>query len=380
MRHDISSLLENAILEGAFPGAVCYGARRDETVFHEAIGNLGVEAPFLRPVKRETIYDLASVSKIYTLGAAFITFRRARIALDTPLQRFSPTFDARITLQLLMAHASGIGFALQKLESVEARDWLPKIVAAPLHAAPGTQVLYSCTNFWLLARIIEKVSGASLDSVIESQILQPLQLKHTFFEPELLENVAPTERIESERIESERIETAHFHKKWKRARPDFFHGMVHDEAARSWRAQTGTMAGNAGLFASAQDVASFARIWTKGAGILHPADAARAFESLFPENSHGRGLGFQIDAAFYMSEFAPVGSAGHLGFTGPSIVVTPRDEILVILNNRVHPTRLGPNRLPFHREIAARFFEADISQKMKQNAAIAPERVGCPGL
>ena len=347
MRDSIQHTLHAAIAAGAFPGAVCYLSRPGEIVFHEAAGNLGVQAPFLRAATRATIYDLASVSKIYTLCAALQIMRASKIALDTPLKRFFPAFDARITLQLLMAHASGISFAIQKLESVDADDWISKIAKAPLFSQPGQEVLYSCTNFFLLARAVEMMGGQTLDSILETQILQPLELQNTHFELQNREDVAPTERISDS--------------------SEWFHGVVHDEAARSWRAQTGTLAGNAGVFASASDVARFARVWTqRGTEILHPDDAARAFEPLFCEGDNFRGLGFQLDVASYMSEFAPKCSAGHLGFTGPSLVITPRGEILVLLNNRVHPTRDGPSRLAFHRRIAAQFFEADETEFHKK--------------
>lgn len=329
------AILQQGIDAGAFPGAVCHLSRGGETVCDEAVGNFGIEAPFLRAVTRETLYDLASVSKIYTLCATLATLRDAKIALDTPLSHFFPSFDARITIQLLMAHASGIGFAVQKLEGVEAGDWTAQIAAAPLASQPATQVLYSCTNFFLLARLAEQISGDSLDSLVAKRICAPLGLRNTTFTPENLELVAPTERNET----------------------GFYHGVVHDEAARSWRAQTGTGAGNAGLFAPAHEVARFARLWAEdGAGVLHPEDAALAFEPLFPENAYHRGYGFQIGAAFYMSEAAPERTAGHTGFTGPSMLVTPGGDVAVVLNNRVHPTRSGPERMPFHRRIAHAFF------------------------
>jgi CubicO group peptidase (beta-lactamase class C family) len=335
-RSEISQILQNGIAGGAFPGAVGHLSRRGETLFHEARGNLGIEVPFLRAMAPDTLFDLASVSKIYTLCAAFSVLREAKIDLDAPISRFFPGFDPRITIQLLMAHASGISFAVQKLEHADAGDWIAQIIAAPLQTEPGTTVLYSCTNFFLLARLAEHLSDESLDVLIEKRICAPLQLEKTTFEPKNLENVAPTER---------------------KADGDFFLGVVHDEAARSYRAQTGNCAGNAGVFATASDVSRFAQIWAnQGENVLHPEDAARAFVPLFPENTYQRGFGFQINAAFYMSERAPFPTAGHTGFTGPSMFVTPGGDVAVVLNNRVHPTRSGPERMPFHRAVADAFF------------------------
>ncbi|HEX9996964.1 MAG TPA: serine hydrolase domain-containing protein [Abditibacterium sp.] len=331
----MQNILAAAIKEGAFPGASVASLRGGCLEIYTA-GSLGYQLPFDAFTTPETLYDLASLAKIYTVAAALLAFRDAILPLETSLNYFFAGFDERITLERLMAHASGISFPIQKLENVAADNWMAQIAAAPLVATPGEEVIYSCTNAFLLARVVEKVTGASLDEWIERRILVPLGLHSTTFVPRNLENVAPTE-----------------------ANGDgWFHGVVHDEAARSWRAQTGTCAGNAGLFAPAHEVLRFAQIWTQnGPHLLHPDDVSRALTPRWKEKKHWRGLGFQIDAPFYMSETAPQGTAGHLGFTGPSLCVHfETSRALVILNNRVHPTRFGPNRLPFHREFAAQFF------------------------
>ncbi len=333
------AILEDGIAARAFPGAVCHLSRRDEILCHEAAGSLGYDALFDVPATRETIYDLASVTKIYTLTAALCMLRDAKIALETSIHAFYPVFDAEITLEHLMAHASGISFPIQALEKVAANEWIERIAAEPRADAPGNSVLYSCTNLFLLARVAESVAGVSLDEIIETRILNPLGLQNTSFAPSDLDNVAPTEFYEG----------------------GVWRGVVHDEAARSWRVQTGTCAGNAGIFAPAAEVARFAQIWSHNeGGILHPDDITRAFTTRYAENEYWRGLGFQLDAPFYMSDQAPRGTAGHLGFTGPSLVLNPQSgHVAVVLNNRVHPTRNGPNRLPFQRQISAWMFGGD---------------------
>jgi CubicO group peptidase (beta-lactamase class C family) len=270
-------ILENGVAAGAFPGAVCHLSRGETQLFHDCVGTLGYNSPFGAPVTLAIVYDLASITKIYTLAAVFCALRDARIEFETPLQSYFATFDSHITLEHLMAHASGICFPIQALENVAASDWIEKIAIAPRENEAGKAVHYSCTNYFLLARVAEKVSGATLDELIRTRILRPLQLENTGFELPDLEIVAPTEQNEA----------------------GFWRGVVHDEAARSWRAQTATCAGNAGLFATCADVARFAQIWTqRGAEILHPEDVARTFATRFPENTHGRGLGFQLDALF----------------------------------------------------------------------------------
>jgi CubicO group peptidase (beta-lactamase class C family) len=332
------SILSSAIAARAFPGAVIHFSRRGEVVHHEAIGHLGYDEPYEAPVTTETLYDIASVTKIYTLAAALIALREADIPLETPLQAFFPSFDSRISLEHLMAHVSGIEFPVQRLEDIPANEWMARIACAPLVRTPGSAVIYSCTNYFLLARVVEEVVGRSLDAFFESHIIEPLGLENTHFTPSI-KNVAPTEQNEG----------------------GFWHGIVHDEAARSWQVQVGSCAGNSGIFATAADVARFALIWTvDGPQLIHPDDVARALTGRFSERSCWRGLGFQIDAAFYMSESAPRGTAGHLGFTGPSLALHSESScIAVILNNRVHPTRHGPERLTWHRQATAKFFASN---------------------
>ncbi|RYG63321.1 class A beta-lactamase-related serine hydrolase [bacterium] len=328
-------ILDSAIAARAFPGAVVHFSRRDEVVYYEAAGRLGYEEPFDAPVVLDTLYDLASLTKIYTLATALLAFRKAKVPLETPLQIFFPQFDSRITLELLMAHASGIEIPIQRLEKVEAKDWISRIAEVALVSQPGTSVLYSCTNYFLLARAVEEVVGDSFDSYFEARVKAPLQIQNTFFNPPS-DEVAPTEEHDT----------------------GVWRGVVHDEAARSWRQQTGSCSGNAGLFADAADVARFLKIWVKdGPELLHPSDVSRALSTRYRERTCWRGLGFQIDAPFYMSESAPRGTAGHLGFTGPSLALHSESaRIAVILNNRVHPTRSGPERLTWHRQMTAKFF------------------------
>jgi CubicO group peptidase (beta-lactamase class C family) len=263
------AIVEEAIAAQAFPGGVVHLARGEETIAHAAVGMLGYEPPFQIPATTQTLYDLASLTKIYTLGAALSLLREAGIPLETPLARFFPAFIAPITLEQLMSHRSGIGFPIQRLEDIAAEDWLTRIAAASLHSPPGESVLYSCTNYFLLARVIEKIANGTLDRLIQDRILQPLQLENTVFEPDSSHQVAPTEQHAN----------------------GFWQGTVHDEAARSWRRQTGTCAGNAGIFATAADVARFAQLWTRqGEGILHPDDVGRVFAT--PKTTTGVAWAF----------------------------------------------------------------------------------------
>lgn len=323
-------ILRDAIENAVFPGAVAFCARADNVQFYGAQGQLGVAPPFDKPADTATIYDLASLTKLYVLAAALRCLRAHQIALDTPLAVFLDGFPTQLTLAHLMNHSSGLELHLQILTGRPFRQWLPTIAAAPTITPPGTRVLYLCTNYFLLGRALVQIEGAPLETIVEKYLLRPANLRATFA-PRALSNVAPTEAD---------------------GQGGFLHGEVHDEAARSFRAQTGDCAGNAGLFSDAHDVARFGQLWWSD--FFHPGDVAAIDAHPLPEESGARGLGFQIDKPFYMSEAAPPGSWGHLGFTGPSLVIHRASQsVIVLLNNRVHPTRNGPNRMPYHRALAA---------------------------
>ena len=327
-------IFERALESGVFPGCSAHFSRDGETVFAETFGVLGYETPLRRAVTPETLYDLASLTKIYTLAAFLLACSEAQLAPEnTPACAFLPGLDARITLEHLLAHSSGLGLHLQTLEAHPTDQWLDEIIGSSLRAAPGREVFYNCSNFFLLARALEKITGQTLDEFLAARILGPLRLENTTFAPSAPIWVAPTE---------------------KRHEGGYHHGVVHDEAARVWRRETGTCAGNAGLFATAADVAKFASIWLLD-GKNSPIAAAwraRSMLPVLPEKSGFRSWGWQRDAAFYMGELPASRQRefliGHLGFTGTSLVLNPRGgEIAVVLSNRVHPTSHTPDRLPF---------------------------------
>jgi CubicO group peptidase (beta-lactamase class C family) len=202
-------------------------------------------------------------------------------------------------------------------------------------------VKYSCTNFFLLARILELWTDTPADHWITTNILEPLKMTRSSYWPQKyfsLDDIAPTE------IDPKT------NKPW--------HGIVHDEAARFWQQQTGSTCGNSGFFSTAGDLSKFVEMWIHKGSINGQKyfSAELANEALRPQAKEDalawRGLGWQIDAKFFMGHKAPTGSAGHTGFTGPTLFFTPQNQCVIILENRVYPTRNGPERLMYHRRIA----------------------------
>ncbi len=314
--------------------------------FDEAFGTTAYDAEYSRPVRRDTIYDLASVSKLFTLTAFLIAKRDANINENDLVAHFLPEFDRAdkraLTLRHLMMHNAGFEFHLQRLQGQPCQTWIQKIAEAPLECAPGEKVNYTCTAYFLLARVVEKLCGQSADEFIAKKLLAPLKIDCSFapLENHALDQIAPTEI--------------------KNGTP--WQGIVHDEAARQWQAETGTFCGNAGVFGPAKALARFCQMWLNdGEDILHPSDVKNAFADVQLENAEGgvfRGWGWQQNNKTYTGEKAPPGCFGHQGFTGPTLFLNPHTkDVVIILNNRVYPTRNGPARFVYHRRVADAHFD-----------------------
>jgi CubicO group peptidase (beta-lactamase class C family) len=354
----VTTIIAEARAARAFPGAQVWLSRGQTPLLNEAFGAYTYETNS-PTVTTETLYDIASVTKTFTLAVFLIAAREAKISSESRVAQFLPEFDTNdkrdISLRHLLNHTSGIGFAIQSLvpavkeitadekthlaiereNAIPCDQWIARIAEAPLHHAIGDQVLYSCTNYFLLARLIEQWSAKPLDDFLTERLLKPLQMQQTTISPP--EEVAPTEMVGD----------------WA------WRGVVHDEAARQWWYQTGGLCGNAGLFSTAGDLARFGQLWLQegiweNQQILNAEDVQLTWQDWVQENeTTRRGWCWQIDAQYFMSEDAPPNSAGHTGFTGPSFWFhPPTQQLCIVLNNRVYPTRDGPIRMPFHRRIA----------------------------
>ncbi|HEY8346738.1 MAG TPA: serine hydrolase [Symbiobacteriaceae bacterium] len=338
-------VLRSEIAAGLLPGAVAVIARRGAAVAHRALGWRQLY-PHRRPMEPDTLFDLASLTKVAaTLPAVLTLLEQGAFRLDDPVCRFFPAFSGggkeQVTVRHLLTHTGGLpaDFPHQALTGDRAED-IARILAQPLQAEPGLQVIYSDLGFIILGEMVALLSGEPLDRYVRRAVHGPLGMHQTGFRPSaaLRNRCAATEY------------RPHLGR-WQC-------GEVHDEKA----AALGGVAGHAGLFGTAADLAAYGQMWLSGgAGVLSPATVAVATRDQTAGLGEGRGLGWIVtrpgDTHLSCGDLFTPGSFGHTGFTGTSLWIEPaRELVVVLLTNRVHLgrqdhiLRLRPR---FHNAVAA---------------------------
>ncbi len=335
----IDGAVEAAIADGDLPGAVVLVWSRGQTAYLKAFGRRAVE-PASEPMTVDTIFDLASLTKVVaTTTAVMMLVEEGRVRLRAPVAEYLPAFarrgKERITVGQLLAHVSGLRPDLDLEQAFDGHAVaLERTYDERPDAAPGERFIYSDLNFMLLGEIVERVSGLPLDRFAAERIFEPLGMHETMFRPpaELAGRIAPTEACAGLEWPCRRAV----------AGAAMLRGTVHDPTAR----RMGGVAGHAGLFSTAADLARFGRMLLgdgalDGARILAPLTVARMTSPATPAGMRDvRGLGWDIDSSYSANRGAlfPVGSFGHTGFTGTSIWVDPSSRTFVVfLSNRVHP-------------------------------------------
>jgi CubicO group peptidase (beta-lactamase class C family) len=285
-----------------------------------------------RPVTEDTVFDLASITKLFTSTVLLTLVDEGALSLDEPIARWLPSFDTAerrgVTLRRLLTHTSGLP-ALLRLWT----DWPDRasrtaaVLDAPLVSRPGTAFEYSCVGFIVAGLLAERVTGRGLPDLVTERVCRPLGLTDTGFLPDP-GRVARTAATEYQ----------------PEAGRGLVRGSVHDE--NSW--SLGGTAGNAGLFGTAADLARFGEMLRQGGTVdgvrvLRPETAAEITrDQLPPEIDPGfrHGLGVRVADSNWMGTLAAAGAYGHTGFTGTSLVVdNSRDLVVILLTNRVHPSR-----------------------------------------
>jgi CubicO group peptidase (beta-lactamase class C family) len=335
---DVDALLERGVDTGVFPGAVLHVRREAEALFEAAVGHTRGGGP---RVDAATHFDLASVSKVVgTTALAMRLVYQGRIALDDPAGRWVPGFDASdraaITLRHLLAHTSGLpawrplyeplrGLALAGRFAEARQRLLDAVAAEPLATAPGTRCEYSDLGFLALGAALEAAGGARLDALWEAEVRWPLGLSETFY-VDILRGRPPGRFAATERCP------------W---RGDVLEGVVHDDHAYV----LGGVAGHAGLFSTARAVGAF------GSALLE-AEAGRfdwipreIVETFWTPDPFGIGATYALGWDTPSPGASQAGTrmrraVGHLGYTGTSLWIDrERRLVVVLLTNRVHPTR-----------------------------------------
>ena len=308
-------------VEEAAGWAVRYASYDEET-------DAGVELPpgARVPMTTTTPFDLASLTKLFTSVAAVQQIERGTLGIDARVGAYLPDFRAAvrhdITVRQLLTHTSGLRPELPLYDCADDAERLERLRAEPPIGVPGTYC-YSDLNLLLLQHVLERITSRPLDVLIHDGITRPLGMTATHFGP--CPDAAATEDQR---------------RPWAKADRGMLRGVVHDENA--WA--LGGVAGHAGLFSTARDLAVFSRALLSG-GAYGPA---RILGPDFVELLlTPPGLGFAVDQPWFMGELAGRGAAGHTGFTGTSLVVDPAtDTFLVLLANTVHPRRRGADNGP----------------------------------
>lgn len=340
LNHTLDSIMTSGISGGAAPGGALSVGRYGRTVHMKGYGRLDT-AQTSGAVDENTIYDMASLTKVIaTTTASMILEEQGLLELDKTVASYLPDFNApdksAITVRMIVTHRGGLEAFAPLYKTFKGREqYLAQINARPLKSAPGTETVYSDWDMILQQLIIERITGQTLDRYVNEHVFKPLGMTSTMFTPDasLLSRIAPTE-----------IDTA---------RGGLVHGKVHDENA--WA--MGGVAGHAGLFSSARDLSIFAQMLLNGGAyngvrIVKPETLARWTAPQSRGSSRALGWDTPSKGSSSGDYFSPR-SFGHTGFTGTSIWIDPeRGVYVILLTNRVDPTRDNNKHVPLRRAVA----------------------------
>ena len=355
----LDSIVAVAMSQGAAPGVALAVGRYGRLVHLRAYGRIDV-APDAPAVTDSTMFDMASLTKVVaTTTAAMILEDEGRLDLDAPIRNYLPEITdsakAGITVRMILTHSGGFeAFAALWRDLHGRAQYLEQINARPLAYTPGDSVIYSDWDFVLAGLIIERITGMSLDQFLETRVWQPLGMQDTGFNP-LASAPIPADSVCTvafradhpllSRIAVTEMDTVYRH--------IHVHGIVHDENACA----LGGVAGHAGLFSSARDVAVFSQMMLNGGQyggvrLIQPTTVARWTARQNKSSSRALGWDTPSERSSAGRYFSPR-SFGHTGFTGTSIWMDPeRGVFVVVLTNRVNPTRANMRHEALRRDIA----------------------------
>jgi beta-N-acetylhexosaminidase len=363
----IDSIIVWHIDRGAAPGAALAIGRRGGLVRLRGYGNIDLR-PGFAPVTDSTLYDMASITKVVaTTTAVMMLVNDGVLDLDDPVRKHIPEWRGNgsknaVTLRHLLLHTSGLSAYGPLWRELRGRDqYRRRIAGMSLEYEPGTRTVYSDFGIILLGLIVEQASGRTLDVLLRERLFAPLGMRDTGYNPlqwpyglmalqldeparsppdPLMPRIAPTE-----------VDTVF--------RMRHVRGQVHDENAFA----IGGVAGHAGLFSSARDMAVFAQLMLNrgfygGVRYLDPATVELFTRRADPQSSRALGWDTAVPGSSAGSLFGP-GAFGHTGFTGTSLWIDPDQELfIVLLTNRVNPTRDNQRHVALRREVADAVYQA----------------------
>ncbi len=319
----LDPIINDAIAQQLIPGAVVVIGHDGQVVYRKAYGSRAID-PQREAMTLDTVFDCASLTKVVATTTAIMQlWEQGKFRMNDPVAKYLPEFGQNekqdISIRQLLVHYSGLAPDLDLTKPWEGKEtgYRMAFEGAP-EWAPGSAFVYSDINFEVLGALVERLSGESLDEYAARHIFEPLGMKETRFlpPPSWMPHIAPTEEDENHHM---------------------LRGVVHDPTAR----RMGGVAGHAGLFSAADDLAIFAQaLLDGGRGVLTPATVAKMTAPQQPVNGTAvRGFGWDIDSPLSTNrgELLPVGGYGHTGFTGTSLWIDPATKTyIVLMTNAVH--------------------------------------------
>src|SRR5260221_12597640 len=344
----MDQVIQASIEKKELPGAVVLVARHGRVAWRKAYGSRAVE-PRREAMTLDTIFDLASLTKIVaTATSIMILVEQGKVRLSDPVVDFIPEMKGggrdAITLEQLLTHTTGFAPDFDLRERWTGYDEaIKRLYREPLRNQPGARFVYSDINYIALGEVVHRVSGQMLDEFARRNIFVPLGMRDTGFNPspDLKSRIAPTEKRRGQMnyLGDSGANAGPQGEQWLR-------GQVHDPT--SFRMSG--VAGHAGLFSTADDLAIFCQMILNGGTyngvrILSPMGVATMTRPrVVAENGSARGLGWDMATSYSTNkgDLFPLGSFGHTGFTGTSMWIDPAsDSFVIFLSNRVHPDGKG---------------------------------------
>ncbi len=335
----LDRLVKVAIEEAVAPGVAIAVGRNGRIAYVKGYGHINWDIPASPAVDTNTLFDLASLTKVVaTTTLAMIMEEAGQLDLDRTVSSYLPEFNSPekmgITVRQLLTHNGGLEAGGNTFNARGREAYLRLINARPLEYQPGTKMIYSDWDMILLQLVMERISGKTLDVLAAEKIFRPLGMTDTQFSPPftLRSRMAPTQVDD--------------------ARGGLLWGTVHDENAY----MMGGVAGHAGLYSTARDLALFSLMMlnggeANGVRVAKPSTIARWTARQGKESS--RALGWDSpDGGSSAGQFFSPWSYGHTGFTGTSIWIDPqKDLFVVVLTNRVNPTRSNTRHVQLRRDV-----------------------------